>query len=149
MHLRFKRHRWYPKVLKNRDPLIFSAGWRRFQSCPVYSQEDNNQRHRMLKYTPEHMHCRATVFGPLAPPQTGLVAVQNLSGTLASWRISGTATVMEVDAKFDIVKKLKLVGHPYKIERHTAFVRGMFTSQVCTRLIHSRVFPFACKPAVR
>jgi ribosome biogenesis protein BMS1 len=130
MHLRFKRHRWYPKVLKNRDPLVFSAGWRRFQSIPVFSQEDNNQRQRMLKYSPEHMHCRATIFGPLSPSQAGMVAIQNLSGSLASWRISATASVMEVDAKFDIVKKLKLVGYPYKVERHTAFVRDMCTSQV-------------------
>ena len=139
MHLRFKRHRWYPKLLKNRDPLVFSAGWRRFQTLPVFSQEDNNQRHRMLKYSPEHMHCRATIFGPLSPPQTGLIAVQNLSGALAAWRISATATVLELDAKFDIMKKLKLVGHPYKIERHTAFIRDMFTSQVLHCLICAAV----------
>jgi ribosome biogenesis protein BMS1 len=130
MHLRLKRHRWFPKVLKNRDPLVISAGWRRYQTLPVYSQEDNNGRHRMLKYTPEHMHCRATIFGPLVPPQTGVVAVQNLSGSLSSWRISATAVVMELDARFDIMKKLKLVGHPYRIERHTAYIKDMFTSEV-------------------
>lgn len=37
MRLRFKRHRWFPKLLKCRDPLIFSVGWRRFQSMPVYA----------------------------------------------------------------------------------------------------------------
>ena len=43
---------------------------------PVYATEDANGRHRMLKYTPEHMHCLATVFGALAPPNTGVIAVQ-------------------------------------------------------------------------
>ena len=46
MQLRLKRHRWFPKILKARDPLTFSIGWRRFQSVPVYAIEDQNGRHR-------------------------------------------------------------------------------------------------------
>lgn len=43
---------------------------------PVYATEDANGRHRMLKYTPEHMHCLATIYGAMAPPNTGVLAIQ-------------------------------------------------------------------------
>jgi ribosome biogenesis protein BMS1 len=79
MQASLKRHRWNKKVLKTRDPIIVSIGWRRFQTTPVYAIEDRNGRHRMLKYTPEHMHCFAMFWGPLAPPKSGVLAVQNIS----------------------------------------------------------------------
>ncbi|KAB5515721.1 hypothetical protein DKX38_026369 [Salix brachista] len=58
MQARLKRHRWHRKVLKTKDPVIFSIGWRRYQTT---------------------MHCLATFWGPLAPPNTGVIAVQNLA----------------------------------------------------------------------
>ena len=130
MQLRLKRHRWFPKVLKNRDPLIFSIGWRRFQSLPVYAIKDNNERFRMLKYTPEHMHCLAAVWGPLCPPGTGVLAVQKTDAGVAHWRVAATGVVLQLDASVRVVKKLKLVGTPFKIHRHTAFVNGMFNSHL-------------------
>lgn len=45
---RFKKHRWHKRILKCNDPLIFSVGWRRFQSIPVFSTEDDSKRHRYV-----------------------------------------------------------------------------------------------------
>ncbi|KAJ3607416.1 hypothetical protein NHX12_024467 [Muraenolepis orangiensis] len=130
LQMRLKKHRWYQRILKTRDPLIVSLGWRRFQAMPLYHIEDHNGRHRLLKYTPQHMHCGASIWGPITPQGSGFLAVQSVSETKANFRIAATGVVLELDKSVTLVKKLKLIGYPYKIYKNTSFIKGMFNTML-------------------
>jgi ribosome biogenesis protein BMS1 len=77
---------------------------------PVFSTDDENERERFLKYTPEHMHCLCTFYGPLVPPNSGVLAFLSPSGTTTGFRIGMTGSVLEAQQTPGVVKKLKLVG---------------------------------------
>mmetsp|Transcript_3220 Transcript_3220/g.4756 ORF Transcript_3220/g.4756 Transcript_3220/m.4756 type:complete len:1141 (-) Transcript_3220:33-3455(-) len=125
--LRLKKHRWFSRTLKNKDPLIFSIGWRRYQSLPIYCTRDVNGRHRMLKYTPDHMHCIAVIYGPMVPQNTGVVAFQTFESD-KEFSIAATGYSMESDSNMTVVKKLKLTGYPREIKKNSCFVTQMFSS---------------------
>ncbi|KAI0198924.1 GTP binding protein Bms1 [Astrocystis sublimbata] len=128
--VRMRKHRWHKKILKNNDPLIFSAGWRRFQAMPMLHSWEERVRHRMLKYSPEHSFCYATFWGPFVAPNTSFTCFQSFSADSPGFRIAATGTVLSVDQSYEIVKKLKLTGAPAKVYKNTAFIKDMFTTSL-------------------
>ncbi|RLV94185.1 Ribosome biogenesis protein BMS1 [Spathaspora sp. JA1] len=132
MNVRIRRHRWHKKILKSQDPLILSLGWRRFQTLPIYTTSDSRTRNRMLKYTPEHAYCFASFYGPLVAPNTTFVGfnIVDSKSTTGAFRVAATGIVEDLNSSVEIVKKLKLVGYPYKIFRNTAFIKDMFSNSL-------------------
>lgn len=128
IRVRIKVHRWYPKILKNRDPLILSLGWRRFQTLMYYAKREDNFRMRSLKYARKYMHVEAMCWGPVTVVNTGFVALQNITDRVPEFRIAANGVVLETDQSSKIVKKLKLMGTPDKILKKTAFIKDMFHS---------------------
>lgn len=129
IRVRIKVHRWYPKILKNRDPLILSLGWRRIQSLMYYAKREDNFRMRSLKYARKYLHVEAMFWGPVTPVNTGFIAFQNITDRVPEFRIAANGVVLEADQSTKIVKKLKLIGAPEKILKKTAFIKDMFHSE--------------------
>ncbi|XP_026422361.1 ribosome biogenesis protein BMS1 homolog isoform X1 [Papaver somniferum] len=108
MQVRLMQHSWHMNMLKTKDPIIVSVGWRRYQTTPIYYQV-SYRRHKMLEFTPVGEPCLATFWGPLAPPGARVVAVRSLA-----------------DNK--IVERIKRIGTPCLILNETALIKDMFTS---------------------
>jgi len=84
----------------------------------------------MIKYTPLHDFCYAFFFSPFISQNTGVMMTQSLSNSMAKFRLAATGVVLEKNHSFQIMKKLKLVGEPFKIFKNTAFIRNMFNSSL-------------------
>ncbi|XP_049298010.1 ribosome biogenesis protein BMS1 homolog [Anopheles funestus] len=133
VNCKVKKHRWYKKTLKTGDPLIISLGWRRFQTVPIYAKVEDDFKHRYLKYTPNHVTCSMSFWGPITLQNTGLMAIQSVAYDQKEvrklgFRVAATGAVSESDKNVDIMKKLKLIGTPDKIYQKTAYIKGMFNS---------------------
>ncbi|KAF5401700.1 Ribosome biogenesis protein BMS1 [Paragonimus heterotremus] len=147
LQVRFRTHRWLKRVLRSNDPITVSIGWRRYQTVGVFSKEEHNLRNRFLKYSLPHEHCLATIYGPLVPAKTGVVFFVNSAwrpqsdtSGLPTFRVAGTGSVTSADQSFQVMKKLKLIGEPYKIFSKTAFIRGMFNSALeVSKMIGARI----------
>ncbi len=139
------------RPMNNNDPAVVSMGWRRFQTQVTLSMEDDNGRQRMIKYTPDHLHCFASFQGPLCPPNYGIAMFKTIRSDKKSFSVTATGTVLQVDGDARMVKKCKLIGNPYRAKsdekgfktktmKNTAFIKGMFNSHLeVQRFIGARI----------
>lgn len=120
LQARLKRHSWHEKLLKTRDPIVVSVGWRRHETRPIYAMEDDGDRfNQPLHYTPWDKYCLGMFWGPLTAP-TGLVAVHNAADNEGVFWILATGVVLDSNQAAKIVVKSKRIKAPYEIFEKTA-----------------------------
>ncbi|KAI3832367.1 hypothetical protein MKW92_007890 [Papaver armeniacum] len=121
MQARLKRHKWHMKLLESGEPVTVSAGWRRYQTKPIYAREISNGQHKILEFNPEHDHCLAMLRGPVAPPSTRIAVVQSDKEV---FRIAAKAVVLDPKHDLKIMKDSEKKGKPHRIlMRRTALIK--------------------------
>lgn len=91
-------------MLKTKDPVTFSIGWRKFQSVPVYTMEDEDaggdNKMRMIKYTPKFGYSYGVFYAPTFAVGTTFVGIQNVSDgqDQSGFRICVTGVVVEINS---------------------------------------------------
>ncbi|KAI3855198.1 hypothetical protein MKX03_026056 [Papaver bracteatum] len=128
MQARRRKHSFHTKLLKTKDPITVSIGWRHYQTTPVYAMKETRQTgsHQMRRYTPENTYCLAMFWGPLACPNTGVVAVQKV----ADDKITATGVILGSNQAEKIVMGCRRKGTPYKIIGNTALIKDVFKSDI-------------------
>lgn len=128
--VKFKRHRFYRNILKSNDPIIVSIGLHKFQTLPYFCKKDASERLRLIKYTPKYDFCLCVFYSNYLPVNMGLIAYQTLDEGMKKFRVAATGVVIGFSTDYKVKKKLKLIGEPYKVFKNTAFIKGMFNSEL-------------------
>ena len=76
------------------------------------------------------------IWAPLVAQNTGFLGVQSIDEEIKEFRIAATGVVLGMDKSYKVVKKLKLIGQPLEVFKKTAFIKGMFNSELEVSRFH-------------
>ena len=128
--VKIKRHRFYQRKPKSGDPMIVTIGWRRFQTIPIFFNEERGGKLRYMKYMPDFLTCYTTFYGPPPANNIGVTAFQHIKENLRAFRITATGVTIPKMGDGNVVKKLRVKGNPKEIFKKTAKITDMFTSEL-------------------
>lgn len=112
------------RPIKSKERLIFHIGYRRFANAPIFSEHSTGNKHKLFRYFQPGSTVVATMFAPITfPPASVMVFRERPDG---AQDLVATGSLLSVDPKRIVTKRVVLSGHPFKINRKTAVVRYMF-----------------------
>lgn len=135
-------------TLRCKQRLVFHCGFRRFEACPVFSEDSRRaDKHKLERFVQPGRQVIASVYAPalFAPlpllaflpaddDAAGLLAVTVAGAAAAapppapSFMPVGQGSLLTVDANRVVIKKIVLTGSPFKCQQRKAVVRWMFYS---------------------
>uniref|UniRef100_A0A1I8C088 Pre-rRNA-processing protein TSR1 homolog n=1 Tax=Meloidogyne hapla TaxID=6305 RepID=A0A1I8C088_MELHA len=110
--------------VKNKEELLFQVGCRLFTANPVFSQHTNGQKFKMERFMPSSGAFCATVFAPITFPPSNVLVFRQCSPE--KLQLIAKGIVLDSNPDRIILKRVRLSGHPFKVNKRTAVVRYMF-----------------------
>ncbi|EDQ91294.1 uncharacterized protein MONBRDRAFT_15285 [Monosiga brevicollis MX1] len=110
--------------LKSKERLIFDTGVRQFAVNPIFSQHSTLDKHKFERFAQPGSVIVASAICPVSyPPLPALVYRQDANGSLT---LVATGSVLSVNPDRLVIKRVRLSGHPFKINKRSATIRYMF-----------------------
>lgn len=112
-------------VVRSKDPFVLQAAFRRWNTQPIFSEHTVADKHKFERFLPPGRTLVASVYGPVCfPPAPMLLFRENGPGVAPT--LIGMGSLLEVQPRRVIIKRIVLTGDIFKIHKRTATIRYMF-----------------------
>ncbi|GFN85675.1 pre-rRNA-processing protein tsr1 homolog [Plakobranchus ocellatus] len=110
--------------VKAKDPLIFQIGFRRFSTCPIFSEHAHQNKFKMERFLPQKGFIVASMYAPIMfAPAPVLVFRENV---MQKYDLVAKGSLLPLDTDRIVIKRVVLSGAPFKINKKSVTVRYMF-----------------------
>jgi pre-rRNA-processing protein TSR1 len=114
------------EVVRSKDPLLLSMGFRRFVARPVFSEDNPGlDKHKMERFLHPNRTIVASFYGPAMYGSCPVLAF-HAPPRMSYLKPVAVGTLHSVNPHRVVVKKVVLTGVPIKVHKRKAVVKGMF-----------------------
>ncbi|CAK8997602.1 Pre-rRNA-processing protein TSR1 homolog [Durusdinium trenchii] len=107
------------------------AGFRRFSSRPIFSEiprkTSTNKKYKFIRFLHQEVTACASFYAPVVFPPCRLLMSVQPEGAVNP-ELAAAGSIVSVDPKQLIIKRIILTGYPFRTQKNKAVVRFMFFS---------------------
>lgn len=129
VHGHVTRIKDYTEVMKSKDEVVMHAGFRRFSARPIYSEiprkSSTNKKYKFMRFLHQEITACASFYAPVVFPPCRLLMSVQPEGAITP-ELAAAGSIVSVDPKQLIIKRIILTGYPFRTQKNKAVVRFMF-----------------------
>ncbi|CAL1157274.1 unnamed protein product [Cladocopium goreaui] len=115
--------------MKSKDEVVMHAGFRRFSARPIYSEiprkSSTNKKYKFMRFLHQEITACASFYAPVVFPPCRLLMSVQPEGAITP-ELAAAGSIVSVDPKQLIIKRIILTGYPFRTQKNKAVVRFMF-----------------------